>query len=112
MASLTYPLSISQGDIVITEDPVDIAKDAIESCIRTKVDERVRNPDYGRNIEPFSSIADYGAVARSIRQSVEYGTDGYDINALSILVYPRDNITGADIGFTVDNQSVTLTSQV
>ncbi len=112
MASLTYPLTIESGDIVITDDAVAIAKDAIESCIRTKTEERVRNPDYGRTIEPFTPIGDYGSIARSVRLSVEYGTQGYDIASLSFLAYPRDSITGVDIGFTVDQTPATLTTTV
>lgn len=106
MSSIVYPLTISNGDIVITDNSIEIAKDAIESCIRTKTDERVMNPDYGRTIEPFISIGDYGAIARSVRRSVEYGTEGYDINSLSFLAYPRDQITGVEIGFTVSELNV------
>ena len=108
MSSLTYPLSIESGDIVITDDVVSIGRDAIESCVRTKVDERVMNPNYGRAIEPFTSIRDLGSIARSIRQSVEYGTVGYDITSLSFLAYPRSDTVGLDIGFTVDGRPDTL----
>lgn len=90
-----------------------IAKDAIESCIRTKTDERVMNPDYGRTIEPFTTIGDYGSIARSVRRSVEFGTDGYGIASLSFLAYPRGSITSVDIGFTVDSGvTQTLTTEV
>ena len=112
MATPVYPLTITNGDIVITEDSVSIAKDAIESCIRTKTDERVMNPDYGRTIEPFTAIGNYGSIARSLRRSVEYGTDGYSIASLSFLVYPRDQITAADIGFTVEDAPQSLTTEV
>lgn len=107
MSTLIYPLQISNGDIVITDNLTSIAKDAIESCVRTKIDERVMNPDYGRTIEPFTAIGDYGAVARSVRRSVEYGTEGYDINSLSFLAYPRDEITVVEIGFRVETLETT-----
>lgn len=105
MSSLVYPLEIQSGDIVITDDLDNINRDAIESSIRTRIDERVMRPDYGRDIEPFQTVTDLGSIARSVRRAIDSGTDDYDLGAIAVLSYLRGEATVAEVRY----QSVSTT---
>lgn len=99
MSSLVYPLQIQSGDIVITEDLDVINRDAIESSIRTRIDERVMRPDYGRDLEPFQTVTDLGSVARSVRRAIDSGTDNYDLNTIAVLAFMRGDATVAEVRY-------------
>lgn len=99
MSSLFYPLQIQSGDIVITDDLDDINRDAIESSIRTRIDERVRRPDYGRDIEPFQTVTDLGSIARSVRRAIDSGTTDYNLKAIAVLSYMSGDATVAEVRY-------------
>lgn len=108
MSSLIYPLSIKAGDIVITDDVDVINRDAIESTIRTRLDERVRRPDYGRAVDPFDTETDLGAVARSIRRSIELSCPSYNLGDLGIYTYYNNDTTVVEVRYA-EQQNLTLT---
>lgn len=78
MNGLVYPLVIANGSISTTDYFPKLVAGAIVSSLKTRTEERVFRPDYGRYDEEFNSINSLTDVLSRTRQAVEFGLEGYE----------------------------------
>ena len=78
MQGLKYPLTIAKGSLVYSSEYQDLVGNAIISSLKTRTEERVMRPEYGREDEEFQSISSLVDILARLRRTILVGLEGYD----------------------------------
>lgn len=76
-ASLTYPLCIEDGRLVVSRNE-DVVRDQIFSVLQTRPLERVMQPNYGAPDLIFEAHSSPGVIAERIRQVLVLAIENVD----------------------------------
>lgn len=85
LRGLSYPLSHDNGDLVITDNYVELVRQAIVHSIQTIKGELVWTPGYGRDWLVFDSSFDTARILAKLRASIAKGLEGYSGVSFSLL---------------------------
>ena len=77
MQGLKYPLEIAKGGLVLTKRYENLVEDAIQSSVRTRTEERVMRPEYGREDEEFQAVNSIVELLGNLRRAIVIGLEGY-----------------------------------
>lgn len=77
MQGFVYPLTISNGGLMTTDQYAKLVSGAIMSSCQTHWEERVWRPEYGQGVYEFQSVSNLVDILRELREAISIGLDGY-----------------------------------